>query len=150
MDVGGATQWSAADVVSREEMLQTLAKRFGRITEMREDSSAPAERFQLSDGTVFGIIASTTSPFCRRCDRSRLTADGMWYLCLYASRGTDLRRLVRGGAPRDEIAAAISRVWRGRTARGAEMRIENPSRGVLLPVEALRQDPHLEMHTRGG
>ena len=150
MDVGGATQWSAADVVSREEMLQTLAKRYGRISEMREDSSAPAERFQLSDGTVFGIIASTTSPFCRRCDRSRLTADGMWYLCLYASRGTDLRQMLRGGAPREELAAAISRVWRGRTARGAETRIENPSRGVLLPIETLRQDPHLEMHTRGG
>jgi GTP 3',8-cyclase len=150
MDVGGATQWSAADVVSREEMLQNLAKRYGRISEMREDSSAPAERFQLSDGTVFGIIASTTSPFCRRCDRSRLTADGMWYLCLYASRGTDLRRMLRGGAPREELAAAISRVWRGRTARGAETRIENPSRGVLLPIETLRQDPHLEMHTRGG
>ncbi len=150
MDVGGATLWSSRDVVSREEMLQTLAKRFGRIEELREDSSAPAERFRLLDGTVFGIIASTTSPFCRRCDRSRLTADGMWYLCLYASQGTDLRRLVRGGAPREEIAAAISRVWRGRTARGAETRIENPSRGVLLPVETLRQDPHLEMHTRGG
>lgn len=150
MDVGGATQWSSRAVVSREEMLQTLAKRFGRIEEMREESSAPAERFKLADGTIFGIIASTTSPFCRRCDRSRLTADGMWYLCLYASQGTDLRRLVRGGAPREEIAAAISRVWRGRTARGAETRIENPSRGVLLPVETLRQDPHLEMHTRGG
>ena len=150
MDVGGATLWSSRDVVSREELLQTLAKRFGRIEELREDSSAPAERFRLLDGTVFGIIASTTSPFCRRCDRSRLTADGMWYLCLYASQGTDLRRLVRGGAPREEIAAAISRVWRGRTARGAETRIENPSRGVLLPVETLRQDPHLEMHTRGG
>ena len=49
------------------------------------------------DGTVFGIIASTTEPFCRTCDRSRLTADGVWYLCLYASRGVDLRGPLRGG-----------------------------------------------------
>ncbi len=49
---------------------------------------------------VFGIIASTTAPFCQDCDRSRLTADGMWYLCLYAAQGTDLRKALRAGASR--------------------------------------------------
>lgn len=150
MDVGGAVLWSQADVFSRADMLAALTKRYGSIEELREDSSAPAERFRLPDGTIFGIIASTTAPFCRRCDRSRLTADGLWYLCLYASRGTDLRKQLRGGASREEIAAAIADVWQGRADRGAEIRAATPRRGVLVPVESLRQDPHLEMHTRGG
>ena len=58
-----------------------------RSTPIVEESSAPADRFALPDGTTFGIISSTTEPFCSNCDRSRLTADGMWYLCLYADAG---------------------------------------------------------------
>jgi cyclic pyranopterin phosphate synthase len=154
MDVGGATDWSAAQVFSRREMLAALEKRYGHIeplvSQSAEASSAPAERFRLADGTIFGIIASTTAPFCRHCDRSRLTADGLWYLCLYASSGTDLRRLLRSGAPQGEIAYTISRIWASRTDRGAEERAAQPARGVLVAIEQLRQDPHLEMHTRGG
>ncbi len=150
MDVGGATDWTPAQVVSRDEMLAALSKRYGNIAPLREDSTAPAERYQLSDGTIFGIIASTTAPFCRKCDRSRLTADGLWYMCLYAKHGTDLRRLLRGGASREAIAAEISRAWSARTDRGAEERVAQPQRGVFVPVDTLKQDPHLEMHTRGG
>ncbi|MBZ5512781.1 MAG: cyclic pyranopterin phosphate synthase MoaA, partial [Acidobacteriia bacterium] len=80
MDVGGASRWSPDRVVSRREMLEGLTRRYGPVTPIVHESSAPAEQFTLSDGTVFGIIASTTEPFCRPCDRSRLTADGMWYL----------------------------------------------------------------------
>jgi cyclic pyranopterin phosphate synthase len=154
MDVGGATGWSPAQVFSRREMLAAIEKRYGRIeplvSESAHASSAPAESFRLSDGTIFGIIASTTAPFCRHCDRSRLTADGLWYLCLYASRGTDLRRLLRSGAPHEEIASTISRIWASRADRGAEERAAQPARGVLVAIEQLRRDPHLEMHTRGG
>jgi cyclic pyranopterin phosphate synthase len=150
MDVGGATDWSPEKVFSRAEMLASLEKRYARIEPLTEDSSAPAERYRLAGGTIFGIIASTTAPFCRKCDRSRMTADGLWYLCLYAKQGTDLRKLLRGGAPRAEIAAEITRTWSGRTDRGAEMRLAQAERGVFVPVEKLRQDTHLEMHTRGG
>ena len=93
MDVGGATEWSLEKVFTRAEMLEQLSKRYGTITPLNENSSAPAERFRLPDGAVFGIIASTTTPFCRSCDRSRLTADGLWYLCLYAQAGIDLRQI---------------------------------------------------------
>jgi cyclic pyranopterin phosphate synthase len=150
MDVGGATHWSMDRVVSRAEMLDVLARRYGAIEPVGEVSSAPAERFRLPDGTVFGIIASTTTPFCRTCDRSRLTADGMWFLCLYAQRGRDLRTLLRSGASRDALAAAITGGWTARRDRGAEERKELGIRGPLLQIEGLRQDPHLEMHTRGG
>jgi cyclic pyranopterin phosphate synthase len=74
----------------------------------------------------------------------------MWFLCLYASAGTDLRSLLRGGASRQEISAAISRIWSARTDRGAEERLAQPARGALVSIEKLKEDPHLEMHTRGG
>ncbi len=150
MDVGGATQWSLEKVFSRAQMLDGLAKRYGPITPLNENSSAPAERFRLADGTVFGIIASTTTPFCRTCDRSRLTADGLWYLCLYAQAGIDLRQMLRSGASSEAVAARIADIWRGRTDRGAELRAATGERGVLVGIEQLRLDPHLEMHTRGG
>ena len=150
MDVGGATHWSPEKVFSRAELLERLASHFGPIEPVREASSAPAERFRLPDGTIFGIIASTTAPFCRACDRSRLTADGMWYLCLYATSGTDLRAALRSGAGPDELRALISGAWRQRMDRGAEERLGIANRGPLLSSRALREDPHLEMHTRGG
>ena len=104
----------------------------------------------LPDGTTFGIIASTTEPFCAACDRSRLTADGLWLLCLYARGGLDLRRPLREGATREELAQLISTVWSMRADRGAEERLGSPAREVLIPVAALKRDAHLEMHTRGG
>jgi cyclic pyranopterin phosphate synthase len=150
MDVGGAIEWSPQRVVSRAEMLNALAARYGSVTPLDEGGSAPAERFRLPDGTVFGVIASTTTPFCRTCDRSRLTADGMWFLCLYATSGIDLRGPLRGGATPAELAAQIASVWSAREDRGAELRLAQRDRGVFVPLDQLRRDPHLEMHTRGG
>ena len=150
MDVGGATHWSPEKVVSRAEILGTLARRYGPIAPVTEESSAPAERFRLSDGTVFGIIASTTAPFCASCDRSRLTADGLWFLCLYAARGTDLRGPLRAGASAEELKSLITSGWRARVDRGAEERLALRDRSPLVPIDTLRRDPHLEMHTRGG
>jgi cyclic pyranopterin phosphate synthase len=150
MDVGGATQWSMKDVVSRAEMLTTIERAFGPVTPLIEHTSAPAERFLLSDGTVFGIIASTTAPFCRTCDRSRLTADGHWFACLYAARGMDLRTPLRAGVSTELIADLLTARWRQRDDRGAEVRLAAHERGALAGPDTLRSDPHLEMHTRGG
>ena len=150
MDVGGATAWSMTRVVSRKEMLDTIAAHYGPVEPLREESSAPADRYRLPDGTVFGIIASTTEPFCRTCDRSRLTADGVWYLCLYATRGVDLRGPLRGGVTDETLRELITSVWHARTDRGAEARLSMRDRSTLIPLTALKRDPHLEMHTRGG
>ncbi|HWP37100.1 MAG TPA: GTP 3',8-cyclase MoaA [Gemmatimonadales bacterium] len=152
MDVGGATGWSPDLVVSRREILEILARRFGRPEPLvrAKDPAAPADAFVLPDGTTFGIIASTTEPFCRTCDRARLTADGMFFRCLYAEDGLDLRALLRSGASDDQMALAIADSWRARTDRGAEERLAAPQRGVLYQLTALREDPHREMHTRGG
>ena len=150
MDVGGATHWSMDAVVPRHEMLVRLEAAYGPIEPLPGRDSAPAERFRLADGTTFGIIASTTEPFCAACDRSRLTADGLWLLCLYARGGLDLRRPLREGATREELRRLISTVWSMRADRGAEERLTSPGRQPLIPVAALKRDAHLEMHTRGG
>ena len=150
MDVGGATRWSMDQVVSQREMLEVLTRRYGAIEPLSGDGTAPAERFRLADGTTFGIIASTTAPFCRSCDRSRITADGTWFLCLYAARGIDLREPLRRGATDDELTSLIRDAWQGRTDRGAEERLGVADRGALYRIDSLRADPHREMHTRGG
>jgi GTP 3',8-cyclase len=150
MDVGGATHWSPESVVSKREMLSKLQAHYGPIRPVGGPSSAPAERFRLPDGLTFGIIASTTEPFCASCDRARLTADGMWLMCLYARAGTDLRRPLRAGATPDELSRLVATVWRSRADRGAEERLASERRDTLIPLAALRKDAHLEMHTRGG
>ncbi|MFN0179798.1 MAG: GTP 3',8-cyclase MoaA [Gemmatimonadales bacterium] len=150
MDVGGATEWTAADVVGRAELLELIRRRFGAVEPIDGRGVAPAEQFRLADGTVFGIIASTTAPFCGACDRSRLTADGTWYLCLYADRGIDLRTPLRDGATDDELAGIITEGWRARLDRGAEERLALAGRSILHPIDRLRADPRREMHTRGG
>ncbi len=152
MDVGGATHWSRERVVSREGILRAISDAYGSVEALgaEERAAAPAERFRLPDGTTFGVIASTTAPFCAACDRSRLTADGVWYLCLYAARGIDLRKPLREGASEDELRALLSGAWSFRTDRGAEERLGLRERTPLRDVPDLRRDPHLEMHTRGG
>jgi cyclic pyranopterin phosphate synthase len=152
MDVGGATHWTAEQVVSQREILERLTAHVGPISPVGEasDPRAPAERFRLPDGTTFGVIASVTAPFCANCDRSRLTADGTWFLCLYAERGIDLREPLRAGASDDDLRALITATWTARADRGAEERSVLAERGALYQIDALRADPRREMHTRGG
>jgi cyclic pyranopterin phosphate synthase len=151
MDVGGATRWQMEQVVTRAELLHTIGQRNGTPRPMQgPGSSAPAERFQLPDGTTFGIIASVTAPFCADCDRSRVTADGTWFSCLYAGQGMDLRESLRDGSSDAEVAARIAAAWRDRDDRGAEQRALTPDRGALYQIDGLRADPRREMHTRGG
>jgi cyclic pyranopterin phosphate synthase len=150
MDVGGATNWRPDAVVSRREMLGMIEARHGHLQPIDEGTSAPAARFQLQDGTVFGIISSTTQPFCRACDRARLTADGVLLLCLYAQHGTDLRRPLRAGASDDTLRRVIRAIWESRADRGAEERVATRERGAYIPIAVLKKDTHLEMHTRGG
>jgi cyclic pyranopterin phosphate synthase len=149
MDVGGATRWTPDAVVSRREILARIEAQYGAVLPLGR-SSAPADRFLLPDGATFGIISSTTEPFCAACDRSRLTADGVWLLCLYAATGTDLRRPLRAGATPDDLRRLVEAVWSVRSDRGAEERLGVDRQTTLIPLRHLKKDAHLEMHTRGG
>jgi GTP 3',8-cyclase len=150
MDVGGATGWSMDQVISQAQILETIGRHYGSPAPLEREIWAPAERFALPDGTRFGVIASTTAPFCQTCDRGRLTADGTFFLCLYGETGLDLRELLRLGADDATIAERIAGSWRARVDRGAEERASLPNRGILHQIESLRADPRREMHTRGG
>jgi GTP 3',8-cyclase len=150
MDVGGATTWSKDLVLSRAEMLATLTSHYGEITPLPNTDAAPADRFALPDGSTFGIVSSTTQPFCATCDRSRLTADGMWFRCLYAIEGTNLRDPLRDGASFEELRQLIGGTWSARADRGAVDRLAERDRKAFVPLATLKSNPHLEMHTRGG
>lgn len=150
MDVGGATGWDPRHVVSADEILSRVSAALGPLAPTPTRPSAPARRYITDDGTSFGIVASTTTPFCQTCDRSRVTADGMWYRCLYAATGTDLRGPLRQGNGRAALSRLIADRWRERDDQGAVDRAALAGRRSAVPVDILRRDPHQEMHTRGG
>ena len=105
----GQHSWSPEAVVSKREILAHLETHYGAIRPIGEPSSAPAERFSLPDGLTFGIIASTTEPFCASCDRAR--SDGGW--CV-----VDVSLRVRGN--RSPTAAACRRDERRTQAAGLD------------------------------
>lgn len=78
MDVGGATHWAWEKVFTKANMLESLEKRYGRIEPLPKHDTAPANRYALPDGTTFGIIASTTEPFCATC--GPFTVDRRWLM----------------------------------------------------------------------
>lgn len=150
MDVGGATRWSMNSVVPASEILDRISSTFGDpCPDSAPRGAAPAARYRLPNGQRFGLIASTTRPFCASCDRARLTADGTFFTCLYATEGTATAPTLRShGAT--AAARLIEDTWLQRSDKGAEARAANAERAALAGAEELRARPHLEMHTRGG
>ncbi|WP_405011069.1 GTP 3',8-cyclase MoaA [Kitasatospora sp. NBC_01539] len=102
--------WDRSQMVTAEEILDLLRTRFALTPEpSAARGAAPAERWLVDGGPAqVGVIASVTRPFCRACDRTRLTADGQVRNCLFATGETDLREALRSGAPDERIGA----LWR--------------------------------------
>lgn len=102
--------WKRDGMITAGDILSSLRTRFTLTAEGDgERGAAPAERWLVDGGPHrVGVIASVTRPFCRACDRTRLTADGQVRTCLFAREETDLRGALRSGAPDEEIA----RIWR--------------------------------------
>ena len=127
MDVGHSNGWRLDDVVTADEILSAIASEFPLEPMPPTKPGEVAERYRYADGTgEIGVIASVSRPFCGACDRARLSADGQLYTCLFATRGHDLRALVRGGAADEELEAACGRS--GRTATTAIRRSARPRR----------------------
>lgn len=150
MDVGGATRWSADQVISQSELLERLASEFGTPVPLGGRGAAPAQRFRLANGQIVGVVASVSQPFCADCDRLRLTADGQLLTCLYARSGLDLRPFLRGPDSDDQILERVNQLWQNRNDQGAVERAGLRRREGYVSVEELKADPRLEMHTRGG
>jgi len=125
MDVGHTNGWRMDDVVPAREIVRAVAAAFPAEPIGPNYPGEVAERWRYLDGRgEFGVIASVTQAFCRDCTRARLSAEGKLYTCLFATEGTDLRALLRGGASDEETAARIAEVWNARTDRYSEIRSE--------------------------
>ena len=123
MDVGHSNGWRLDDVVPAKEIVATIDREMPLEPVDKDYRGEVADRYRYKDGGgEIGVIASVTQPFCADCTRARLSADGSLYTCLFATRGTDLRALVRDGSTDDEIAAKIAAVWTGRDDRYSELR----------------------------
>jgi GTP 3',8-cyclase len=126
MDVGHTNGWRTDDVVSAKEIVGIIG------AEMPLEPADPnyrgevAERWRYKDGRgEIGVIASVTQPFCRDCNRARLSAEGKLYTCLFAVKGHDLKSLVRSGASDEDVSAKIAHLWGRRGDRYSELRSEN-------------------------
>jgi cyclic pyranopterin phosphate synthase len=114
LDADGA--WRNDQVVGQAEILDRISAVFP--LEPLERGSDPAGRFRYLDGQgEVGVIPSVTEPFCERCDRLRLTADGQLRSCLFSVEDHDLRGLLRAGASDDRLSEAVEACvgakWRG-------------------------------------
>ena len=131
MDVGATNGWRLDDVVSAAEIVGVIAATFPLEPAEENYRGEVARRWRYADGTgELGVIASVTQPFCGDCTRSRISAEGRLFTCLFATRGHDLRALVRGGASDEELHGTIGRIWGRRTDRYSE---ERSSRTAELP-----------------
>ena len=123
MDVGHSNGWRLDEVVPAAEIIATIAGRWPLVPVEAAYRGEVAQRYRYADGGgEIGVIASVTQPFCGDCTRARLSADGHLFTCLFATRGHDLRALVRGGATDEELRNAIASVWRVREDRYSELR----------------------------
>ncbi len=119
--------WTMADMVTADEVLEVLGRSF-QLRPVGDRGHAPAEEFEVLDGPDrshwaatpgghrVGIIASVSRPFCRDCDRLRLTADGQLRTCLFGHQETDLRSALRQGATDAELAEIIRLAVRAKPA----------------------------------
>ncbi|GAB4181909.1 MAG: GTP 3',8-cyclase MoaA [Rhodocyclaceae bacterium] len=123
MDVGSTNGWRMDEVVPSSEVLAMIDAEMP-IEPLEENYPGEvAQRWRYRDGGgELGVVSSVTRAFCRTCTRARLSTDGKLYTCLFASAGHDLRAAVRSGASQAELAATISRIWRGRDDRYSELR----------------------------
>ncbi|HVM19553.1 MAG TPA: hypothetical protein VM307_06300, partial [Egibacteraceae bacterium] len=125
MDVGHTNGWSPADVVPAGEILARVAAAHPLEPSTRDDPSATAVTYRYRDGAgEVGMVASVTQPFCGSCTRARLSPAGELFTCLFASRGTDVRGLLRGGADDDALLDRVGGTWTRRADRYSETRAD--------------------------
>jgi GTP 3',8-cyclase len=123
MDVGHTNGWVHADVVPAEEIAARVDAAFPIEPVAPSRPGETASRYRFRDGTgEMGIIASVTKPFCGSCTRARLSPIGELVTCLFATRGTDLRQVLRSGEDDAGLAARIEEVWGARADRYSEHR----------------------------
>jgi GTP 3',8-cyclase len=130
MDVGATNGWRMDEVLPSADVVKLIDRELPLV---QLEPSAPgetAERWGYADGSgEIGVISSVTQAFCGDCNRARLSTEGQLYLCLFATRGHDLRTLVRGDAARgiapasdQQLASAVGHIWQARADRYSQLR----------------------------
>jgi cyclic pyranopterin phosphate synthase len=131
MDVGHTNGWRMDDVVPSAQIIRMISREFPLAPADANYSGEVAERWRYLDGSgEIGVISSVTQAFCSECTRARLATDGKLYTCLFATRGYDLRALLRGGSSDEQIGDYLAAIWHQRADRYSEIRSENT---VALP-----------------
>jgi len=144
MDVGATNGWRLDEVLPSAEVRARLHAAFALEKLPPSAAGETAERWRYADGGgEVGFISSVTQAFCGDCNRARLSTEGKLFLCLFATRGHDLRSLLRGGTSDEDIASAIGLAWQERDDRYSELR---GSGMAGLPSSERR----IEMHYIGG
>jgi cyclic pyranopterin phosphate synthase len=144
MDVGATNGWCMDEVLPSAEVVKRLASTFPLEALEASAPGETAQRWRYRDGGgEVGVISSVTQAFCHDCNRARLSTEGKLFLCLFASRGHDLRALLRGGASDAQIIGAIGRIWGAREDRYSELR-------GALKAQAGSGERRVGMHYIGG
>jgi len=144
MDVGATNGWRMDEVLPSADVVQRLSAAFPLEPVASSTPGETAARWRYRDGGgEIGVISSVTQAFCHDCNRARLSTEGKLFLCLFASRGHDLRALLRGGYSDEQIAGAIGLIWSERDDRYSELR-------SALQAEAGSGERRVEMHYIGG
>ena len=142
MDVGNRNDWERGRVVASRELRDAIMAEFPLRPVAGAYRGEVAERYAYEDGAgEIGFISSVSQPFCGDCTRARLSSDGVFYTCLFATNGTDLRTLLRQDASDDALLERIRGSWRRRDDRYSELR------RATATAQPLRK---IEMHYIGG
>jgi GTP 3',8-cyclase len=123
MDVGHTNGWRLDDVVPATEIVETIDADLPLEPIAPNYPGEVARRYRYRDGGgEIGVIASVTKPFCGACTRARLSAEGRLFTCLFATKGFDIRALLRSGDSDADLTEALAAVWRARADRYSEIR----------------------------
>jgi cyclic pyranopterin phosphate synthase len=145
MDVGNRNAWRPDMVVPSRELADRVHARWPIHPLSENYRGEVAKRWQFDDGGgEIGFISSVSQPFCGDCSRARLSSEGKFYTCLFATQGLDLREAMRAGAADDELLQMIRGTWQGRTDRYSELR------GVSRRTAQVGGEKKIEMYYIGG
>ncbi len=129
MDVGNDNGWSFEKVVTKKEIYDRLSAVHDMEPADQDYYGEVAKRYRYVDnGAQVGFITSVSESFCSTCTRARLSSDGKLFTCLFASKGFDLRELIRSGMTDKELLDAITDVWERRVDRYSDERTEQTAK----------------------
>lgn len=136
MDVGNYNGWELKEVVSKQEIVDMIHQvmPLERIEANYAGEVATRYRYIGSDEEI-GVISSVTDSFCSSCTRARISAEGNLYTCLFASKGSDLRELLRSEYTDEEITDAVRDIWNNREDRYSDERLSNSNKKAMPKIE---------------